>query len=658
MTTKLLILLSVILAVALNAEAGSATWNLNPNSGDWNTATNWTPNTVPNGPNDIATFSLSNQTSVSNSALTELNSIVFSADASPFAITLTPTSQLTLSGVGVVSNAGMTENVVGTTDDAGRASVLRFTGTATAGNATIRYTNEGTPNGQQTPGALIQFEDNSTAGTAEFINLDSSEGFGFGGLIKFTGTSTAADGTFTNGSNGGYYATIEFHDQATAGTGTFTNQASGAWTYFYDSSSADHATFTNKPAFISAVYFYDNSTAANATIINEGSPAYSLNGFTYFAGASTAGNGLFVANGSFTGYYGYGVVYLTDNSSADNGTFIANGGQASGAGGGQIILDSPATAENGTFYANGSTVDGSFGGRVIFSFYTPTAANATLIATGGVGTEEDAGGGILFHYTSAGGQARVELFGNGFLDIRGHDTPELTIGSLEGDGLVFLGDVNLSVGSNNLSTAFSGLIEENSEGVHGAVTKIGTGILKLSGANTYTGGTTVSEGGLAINNTTGSGTGTGGVQVNGGILAGDGTIAGAVTVGTGSGTGAFLTPAMGASKATTLTMQSTLTFKADGTYTCSLNTRKRMADQAIANGVVIESGAQFSFVTIANKRLMPGTVFTVINNTAATQIAGTFSNLPDDSTFTIGRNSFQVSYSGGDGNDLTLTVIP
>jgi hypothetical protein len=141
MTTKLLILLSVILAVALNAEAGSATWNLNPNSGDWNTATNWTPNTVPNGPNDIETFSLSNQTSVSNSALTELNSIVFSADASPFAITLTPTSQLTLSGVGVVSNAGMTENVVGTTDDAGRASVLRFTGTATAGNATIRYTN-------------------------------------------------------------------------------------------------------------------------------------------------------------------------------------------------------------------------------------------------------------------------------------------------------------------------------------------------------------------------------------------------------------------------------------------------------------------------------------------------------------------------------------
>ena len=29
------------------ARAGSATWNLNPASGDWNTAANWTPNDRP-----------------------------------------------------------------------------------------------------------------------------------------------------------------------------------------------------------------------------------------------------------------------------------------------------------------------------------------------------------------------------------------------------------------------------------------------------------------------------------------------------------------------------------------------------------------------------------------------------------------------------------
>ena len=59
-----------------------------------------------------------------------------------------------------------------------------------------------------------------------------------------------------------------------------------------------------------------------------------------------------------------------------------------------------------------------------------------------------------------------------------------------------------------------------------------------------------------------------------------------------------------------------------------------------------------------NMTLTPGKVFVAISNTAATPISGTFANLPDGSTFTVGPNTFQVSYSGGDGNDLTLTVVP
>ena len=37
------------IGVSNSVRAGSATWDLNPGSGDWNTATNWTPATVPNG---------------------------------------------------------------------------------------------------------------------------------------------------------------------------------------------------------------------------------------------------------------------------------------------------------------------------------------------------------------------------------------------------------------------------------------------------------------------------------------------------------------------------------------------------------------------------------------------------------------------------------
>jgi hypothetical protein len=96
----------------------------------------------------------------------------------------------------------------------------------------------------------------------------------------------------------------------------------------------------------------------------------------------------------------------------------------------------------------------------------------------------------------------------------------------------------------------------------------------------------------------------------------------------------------------------------DGTYTYKLNTNKAKADQVLANGVSIELGALFDLNTVANKKLTAGKVFTAISNTAATPITGTFANLPDGSIFTVGRNKLQVSYSGGDGNDLTLTVVP
>ncbi len=53
-----------------------------------------------------------------------------------------------------------------------------------------------------------------------------------------------------------------------------------------------------------------------------------------------------------------------------------------------------------------------------------------------------------------------------------------------------------------------------------------------------------------------------------------------------------------------------------------------------------------------------GTVFTLIDNTGAMPVNGAFSNLPDGSTISVGSNTFQANYEGGDGNDLTLTVVP
>ena len=110
-----------------------------------------------------------------------------------------------------------------------------------------------------------------------------------------------------------------------------------------------------------------------------------------------------------------------------------------------------------------------------------TPGNATLIANGGTGIGP--GGGILLSSTNSISTARVAVFGNGSLSCS-----QQTVGSIEGTGIIHAG--NLSVGSNNLSTTFSGLIDG------GSLTKIGTGTLTLANANTYTGLTTITSGRL------------------------------------------------------------------------------------------------------------------------------------------------------------------
>jgi hypothetical protein len=105
-------------------------------------------------------------------------------------------------------------------------------------------------------------------------------------------------------------------------------------------------------------------------------------------------------------------------------------------------------------------------------------------------------------------------------------------------------------------------------------------------------------------------------------------------------------------------MQKTLTFNSDATYKVGLDTWTGVSDQISANGVTIGAGAQFSFNPVGGQALSEGTVFTAISNASASPISGTFANLPDGGTITVGNNTFEANYEGGDGNDLTLTVVP
>jgi hypothetical protein len=146
------------------------------------------------------------------------------------------------------------------------------------------------------------------------------------------------------------------------------------------------------------------------------------------------------------------------------------------------------------------------------------------------------------------------------------------------------------------------------------------------------------------------------VFVNAGQLGGTGTIAGAVAVGNGSGAGAVLTPGPSRTVPGRLIIQGGLTFNSDATYRLQINSTTASTDKVVANGVTINTGAQFTFEDLGAGSLPAGTVFTIINDTSTSLIAGTFSNLPDGSTFTSGANTFKANYKGGDGNNLTLTV--
>jgi autotransporter-associated beta strand protein len=434
---------------------------------------------------------------------------------------------------------------------------------------------------------------------------------------------------------GGIDAVISFINQASAGNATYSNYG------------AEFESFA-----LGATEFNNNATAANATFFNYA--GFGFGGRTTFRDASTAANATFLNDAAAPPDLGfdYGYTQFYGTATADNAAFTCYGGTDPGVFGidygGAVSFSDEATAAQSIFTLQGGTAAQTGGGQLSF-LVNSTAANSTI--TIGAGSNGGLDACLYFLQDSLGGEARIIL--SGTLDMSGHNSPGVTTGSLEGSGDVFLGANNLTVGSNNLSTTFFGVIQND-----GSLTKIGTGTLILSGANTYTGGTTIARGSLVVSNRSGSGTGGGAVQVNRGTLRGRGTIDGAVTVGTGNGPGAVLFPGQGGARPRTLNIQSALTLNSDATYNFGLNSSTGIATKVVTKGVIIISGAIFSFVEFGNGVLSPGAVFTAIDNTAGTPITGTFSNLADDSILTVGRNTFFVTYEGGDGNDLTLTVVP
>ena len=323
-----------------------------------------------------------------------------------------------------------------------------------------------------------------------------------------------------------------FHEMSDAGTATFTLVGESLMNFF-DQSSADAASIHVDDT--GSVNFHDGTTAGTAKIIagDKGSTDDFTGGFIFFEGNSTADHAMITALGDSN-------IEFDDASHAGSATLIAGlptrpiGADTNGF----IFFTGTSSAENATItvnqFAELSFAPGFFGGG------TATAGNANITNNGntnffqgssaGTATITTNDGGLTrFFGRSTGGNAAFITNAGGVFDIsslgtfpdgpdEGLPSVPMTAGSIAGAGTYFLGSTQLTVGSNNLSTTVSGTIQDGGEfgGVGGSLVKVGTGTLTLSGANTYTGGTTINGGTLQLGDGGTSGSIIGGVVDNAG----------------------------------------------------------------------------------------------------------------------------------------------
>jgi hypothetical protein len=172
------------------AFAGSATWSSEPESFDWNTPTNWTPPTVPDGPSDVATFANSSQTMVEIPGATEVDGIVFQPGADAFTLIQQfgdfGDNTFIFSGEGVVNDSGLMQNFVASATPYG--TEFFFYNTASAG-ALTHFRLETS----DTSATALEFRDSSSAASATILNEGGGQISGGGSGTLFFDTSNGSE---------------------------------------------------------------------------------------------------------------------------------------------------------------------------------------------------------------------------------------------------------------------------------------------------------------------------------------------------------------------------------------------------------------------------------------------------------------------------------
>ncbi|MBU3666595.1 MAG: hypothetical protein FGM15_12075 [Chthoniobacterales bacterium] len=390
------------------------------------------------------------------------------------------------------------------------------------------------------------------------LNLNRAGGSHFS--LTSTSTNTLSSGAISNtgdlylGYSAGGNGTLNQSGGTLTVTGDFSvggNGGAGTWNISGGSQSITGALAVNAN---SAININTNGTLTKAATIQSGG-VVNINGGSLTAAPTIASGGQLNINSGGTlsntpTFQGGGLVSLNSGgalTTAENftigagGTLKFNGGTASINGGTGYLFN------NGTLDVNGQTVAaGSYEAAQMASTGSKLANSsstaATIVGTGNKNTVWiNAAGAVIetvgnltigsivtdgdatygFTKTGAGtlvlthagndyaGETRLAAGGlsigsatalqNSTLNLDAADAGTVTaigqnstLGGLSGSRNLNMFTRTLSIGNNNASTTYSGQLS------NGALTKIGTGTLTLTGSNSYTGSTTLNGGTLRV----------------------------------------------------------------------------------------------------------------------------------------------------------------
>jgi autotransporter-associated beta strand protein len=258
------------------------------------------------------------------------------------------------------------------------------------------------------------------------------------------------------------------------------------------------------------------SLAGAGTVTNAG-----LTAATLTTGAATTFSGVIQDGAELTGLMkvGAGIAVLTGNNTFTGGITISAGTLQIGAGATGSIASDVVNSSALIFNRTGTL---TYGGDISGTGTVTKSGSGTLTFTGdnaytGNTTISSTGSRLQGGAENAFSSASAHTLGTGtFLDIGGFDQ---SIGSLAGAGRVTNAGADaatLTTGGDGTSTTYSGIIQ-NEVSMTG-LTKVGAGTLTLSGANTFTGGTTISAGTLQVGNGGTAGSILGDVLDNGALV--------------------------------------------------------------------------------------------------------------------------------------------